>query len=89
MATLNDVDGGSQDNSKSTGSSTSDVDGISFTPWSGYGYDSNPLIQGYHDTRSIEEKSRVSNHADLNGGTVSQIWGSGEVYYFSSEDNMT
>ncbi len=87
LATLNNVDGGSQDNSQATVPSTSEVDGTSFTPGSGKDHDLNPLIPGYYDTHNIEEKNGVSIHADLNDGTVSQIWEPEEVYYFSSEGN--
>ena len=86
LATLNNVDGGNNYNSKA-GSFDSDVDGTSFNSEPAAQYDFNPLIPGYFDTHSIQDKSGVSDHADLNGGTGSQYGESGEVYDISSEDN--
>lgn len=84
LATLNNVDGKNQANSRPGGSQVSNVDGTSFESEPTAQYDSNPLIPGYFDTHGIGGKSGVSDYADLIDGADYQ---SGEVHNISSEDN--
>ena len=86
LATLNNVDGGSQDNARPGGSATSNVDGGSFNSKPTDQYEFNPLIPGYFDTHGIGDNSGGSNHAELNGGSGFQIGDAGEVYDISSEN---
>ena len=85
LATLNNVDGGNQDDGRPRGSSTSDVDGGSFNSKPTGQYESNPLIPGYFDTHGIGDNSGASNHAELNDGSAFQIGGGDDVGDFSSE----
>ena len=84
LATLNNVDGGNNENSRPGGAEASNVDGTSFDSQPTAQYDYNPLIPGYFDTHGIGDVSGDSNHADLNGQTDFE---SGEAYNISSEDS--
>ena len=86
LATLNRVDGGSQDNARPSGHSTSDVDGGSISSQPSNQYDYNPLIPGYFDTHGIGDKSGESDSTGLEDGTSSQTGDYSDVYNIDAND---